>query len=108
MTPARPAAGASSCTWLDRSIDRNHQAAASTESPTVSSPWLRSTSAFRDPSAAAIRRPPSASPAPAAARPPPPRAPGRRGDPAALVGVDGDPCVGLVQRVVLVEGAALL
>lgn len=42
-------------------METNHQAAASTESPTVSSPWLRSTSALPVPSAEAMRRPSSAS-----------------------------------------------
>ncbi len=61
MRTGRPAARAMSCTWQDRSIVMNHQAAASTESPTVSSPWLRSTSALWEPSVPAIRRPSSAS-----------------------------------------------
>src|SRR6266511_4321788 len=44
-----PAASASSCTWHERSIAMNHQAASPTEPPTVSRPWLRRITAFRPP-----------------------------------------------------------
>ncbi|MNT57708.1 hypothetical protein D3C72_1950970 [compost metagenome] len=55
------AASASSCTWHERSIVINHQAASSTVLPTVSRPWFCKIAALFWPSALAMRWPSSSS-----------------------------------------------
>ena len=55
--PPRPGAA----TWQERSMVMNHQAASSTEWPTVSRPWLRRMAALSSPRAWAMRLPSSGS-----------------------------------------------
>src|SRR5919108_5391962 len=49
MSTGVPAASASSCAWHERSMVMNHQAASSTDWPTVSRPWLRRMTALEPP-----------------------------------------------------------
>ena len=61
MSTGVPAASAISWAWHDRSMVMNHQAASSTEWPTVSRPWLRRMTALCSPRAWAMRLPSSTS-----------------------------------------------
>ena len=61
MSTGVPAASAISWAWQDRSMVMNHQAASSTDWPTVSRPWLRRMTALQSPSAWAMRLPSSRS-----------------------------------------------
>ena len=61
MRTGVPAASASSWAWHDRSMVMNHQAASSTEWPTVMSPWFRRIAALLSPRAWAMRLPSSMS-----------------------------------------------